>query len=241
MLTWAITRAARESNALVEQLKTEGLSALSLPCIERSARPVPAWHPPGHRVIVLTSVAAVESISHELAASAPADLAALSPHTCDALSRFDLKATIESGEGVVGLAQAIVRSLDARGVRAASFWYPTSSAGLDAPEQAEAISTLSGYGPVTRVTAYEVCAPSGLIDQLRTLPREAGVLFSSPSAVNHFISAHRQLGLTPSVRLAACWGDSTRRAAQAHFLHTHLLHRARPLADALRELERSHG
>ena len=240
-MTWAITRAARESNALVDQLTTSGLLALALPCIERSSRPVSAWHPPGHRVIVLTSVAAVEAVSHELVASAPAQLAALSPHTSDALGRLDLKASIESREGVLSLAQAIVRSLDALSIRAASFWYPTSAAGLDAPEQAEAIATLSPYGPVTRVAAYDVGAPSGLILQLRALPREVGVFFSSPSAVKHFIAAHEQLGLTPSVRLAACWGDSTRRAAQAHFSRTHLLPRARPLADALRELELSHG
>lgn len=241
VLTWAITRAARESNALVDQLTTQGLHALALPCIERSTRPVSAWRPPGQRVIVLTSVAAVEAVSHELVASAPAHLAALSPHTSAALAKLELTATIESSEGVVALAQAIARSLDGWNIRAASFWYPTSSAGHDAPEQAEAIAALTPYGPVTRVAAYDVAAPSGLIDQLRTLPREVGVLFSSPSAVKHFITAHEELGLTPSVRLAACWGDSTRRAAQAHFSRTHLLPRARNLADALRELELSHG
>ena len=190
---------------------------------------------------MLTSVAAVDAVKEQLGAAAPADLAALAPSTSNALKRLDLKPSIESSDGVVALAEVVGRSLQARGIRSASFWYPTSAAGLDSLEQSEAIETLSRFGSVTRVAAYDVTAPSQLASQLRVLPREVGVLFSSPSAVRHFIEGHDRLGLIPSVRMAACWGASTHREAQAHFADTHLLPRFRPLAEALRELEISHG
>jgi uroporphyrinogen-III synthase len=243
VLTWAITRAASESSVLVDELVRAGLQALSVPCIERTLRPVAPWRPPGHRVILFTSVAAVEAVAAHLPACTPADIAALAPVTSAALALISpaLKPTIESGEGVVSLAHAVLRALDSWSIRTASFWYPTSAAGFDAPEQHEAMAVLSSVGQVTRVAVYDVGAPSGLVDQLKQLPREVGVVFTSPSAVKHFISAHSQLGLTPSVKVAACWGASTRREAEAHFSHTHTLPRSQPLAVALRELEKTNG
>lgn len=234
VLTWAITRARDESKALVEQLSARGLRAVALPCIERTLRSLASWRPSGHRVVLLTSVAAVEAVKPVLEASLPADLAALAPSTVAALRPY--RATIESSEGVVALAREILESLRSRGIEQASVWYPTSSAGLDAAEQNEAIALL---GNVHRVVAYDVVAPVGLADQLRALtPLDLGLFFSSPSAVRHFVDA--SMGLALSVKEVACWGESTRREAQSHFAHAHSVSRTNPLHESLLALENHH-
>lgn len=251
VLTWAITRAVDESRMLVDQLIGEGVRAVSLPCIERTVRALAPWKPEGHRVVLLTSVTAVEAVKPLLAIAMPLDVAVLSPTTREAfLVKTETRAvenashptiTVESEEGVVALSHRILESLHARGITHAHFWYPTSSAGLEAQEQNEAIALLSRRGPVDRVIAYDVATPGSLIAQLREVPPQLGVVFSSPSAVRHFLGATRQLEQAPRVKLAACWGESTCRAASPYFPQTHLLSRTRPLAESLLALEKSHG
>lgn len=242
MLTWAITRAASEATQVAGQLNEHGVRALVLPCIECAVRPVPAWHPAAARIVMLTSPAAVRAVAGVLSAVAPTHVAALAPSTVVALNWVSsMPAEIQSTGGAVALAHAILRSMTAWGMPTASFWYPTSSAGLEAAEQNEAVALLRTRGEVTRVVAYDVMSPTGLADQLRALPPRVGVFFASPSAVKHFIGASQQLKIAPTVHVAACWGRSTYLEAQAHFQKTHLLSRAVPLVDALRSLGLPHA
>lgn len=251
VLTWAITRAVDESRAVVEQLIARGVNAVSLPCIERSSRDVAPWRPDGHRVVLLTSVAAVESVRPVLCASAPCDVGVLAPKTREAFlmrfvtqeanpSPFCAEALIDSSGGIVALAQRVLESLRTRGIVRASFWYPTSSEGLHTEQQRNAFGLLSPLGRVDRVIAYRLSEPPGLVDQLRRAPTRLGVVFTSPSAVKHFVSAARQLETAPRVTLAACWGESTLRAASPYFTEARLLSRTRPLAESLTALEHHH-
>ncbi len=244
MLTWAVTRAAAESRQLVEQLHAEGLRAVSLPCIERVSLPVAPWVPDARaRLVMLTSVAAVEAVADQLPVLKSAEVAALGPTTANAVRALGLEVAYESSGGVVALARMVVEALSARGaLHQTACWYPTSAAGVESAEQHEAMGVLASLGSVARVEAYDVVAPRGLerrlVNQFVRAPAPTAVLFSSPTAVRHFSAAAQATGSAAVVpALVACWGESTRALASRHFARSYLVPRSQPLAASLQALE----
>lgn len=240
VITWVITRAIAEAASLVEQLNGAGLRAVAVPCIERSPLPFAPWRPDGHRVVLLTSVAAAERVAPVLQASLPADIATLAPVTAQSPALVSFAPSIASSQGVAGLAQAIADSLRMRSIERASFWYPTSAVALESSEHLVAIERLSSFGPVARVPVYQTVSPMRLVEDLRLFSGEVGVYFASPSAVTNFVAAQRSLGdraLSP--RMIACWGSSTHREAEAHFhgVPVYLVPRTAPISQSLHHLE----
>jgi uroporphyrinogen-III synthase len=234
---WAITRARDEAERVVTELRAQELSAFPLPCIERVALPVEPFTVAGHRVVLFTSVGAVEAAVGALAASQPIEVAALAPVTSAALGRQHIIPTIEASGGVVALAQAVCESLQQRRISQPRFWYPTSDVGLAGADQSEAVRLLEGLGPVTRTVAYQTRAPESLPADLLALPPVYGVFFASPSAVTNFYAAGPRL--TP--RRVVCWGASTLREASRYDATAVVAPRDRPLADTLKALENPHG
>lgn len=236
VLTWAITRARLEAEALADELSSAGVRAFALPCIEREACELEPWTAAGHRVGFFTSAGAVEVVGERLHSLRFDALAALAPTTRDALKRHGLHSTIEAAAGALELARATVRHLAAQPSPIA-FWYPTSDHGVTQAEQADALERLSTIGSVTRALAYRTRAPATLPGQLEALPRDYGVVFTSPSTVLHFTTARPARAPTR----VACWGASTLSAARAHFPDAFALDRARPLAASLLDLENRHA
>ncbi len=234
---WAITRARDEAGRVVTELLAHGLSAFALPCIERIALPVEPFTGPGHRVVLFTSIGAVEAAGAALTRSQPIEVAALAPITAAALGRLHVQPAIEASGGVVALAQAVCESLQRRGVEQPCFWYPTSDVGLEGADQADAVRLLERLGPVTRTVAYQTRAPASLPADLLALPAGYGVFFASPSAVTNFYAAGP--GLPP--RRVVCWGTSTLREASRYDATAVVAPRDRPLADTLKALENAHG
>lgn len=235
VLPWAITRAVADARRLVEQLRASGVDAFPLPCIERLLRPVPRWHPEGHRVVLLTSSGAVEAVTSVLSSTEPNDLAAIAPTTSQALRELGFRPTVEGFSGVVPLAQAVEAHLRRRAINDAVFWYPSSDAGAASAEQHEAVRRLELLGPVTRPIVYEMRAPPSLEAEVARLPARYGVFFASPSAVANFFAAH-----PPPPERVVCWGESTLHAARDVFPQAEQADRARPLTEAFTSEESRH-
>ncbi len=232
---WAITRADADARRVVEELRSSGVAAFPLPCIERVLRPVPRWRPEGHRVVLLTSTGAVEAVHGALPTTEPNDLAAIAPTTSQALRELGFSPTVEGFSGVVQLAQAVEERLHRRGIIDAVFWYPSSDAGVTSAEQQEAVRRLEVLGPVTRPVVYEMRAPTTLEADVSRLPPHYGVFFASPSAVSNFFAAHP----TPPARVV-CWGESTLNTARSVFPDAEQADRSRPLTEAFTSQESRH-
>ena len=116
--------------------------------------------------------------------------------------------------------------------------YPTSDVGLHTPEQARTMALLSTVtDDVRRAAVYATGPAPGLRERALALPRDVGLVFFSPSAVDAFLDA-----VIPEVSeraLALCLGDSTARAwdsrAPSHALR---IARADALPDAILSLTR---
>lgn len=188
--------------------------AIVVPCVETKLLPWP-FLPPSDRDRAgpnsnhLTLFTSPRAVAAWAAAGKPPlqKVAALSPSTTAALASHHIVPDVTADGGVVALAHAI-RAWCTFPIH---FRYPTSNAGLESPEQAEAIDLLSGLGKVDRRKAYEVIAPSGLRESLERAARGAwAISFASPSAVHHFFAAGAHfLGAPAQV---ACLGASTQRA-----------------------------
>lgn len=196
--TWLLTR---ENDAPRED-------AILVPCVETKLLPWPfeGEKVEAHQLTLFTSPRAVAAWA---ASNQPPlqKVAALSPATSAALAAHDITPDVIAEGGVVALAHAI----RAWCTFPIYFRYPTSNAGLDSPEQAEAVDLLSGIGKVDRRVAYEVTAPAGLRESLERAARgQWAIAFASPSAVHHFFAARAQFQGAP--KEVACLGASTQRA-----------------------------
>ncbi len=236
MPPWAITREKDDALRVTGELRAAGLEAFALPCIERVARPVTRWLATGHRVAFVTSAGAVEAVSSALRTMPFDDLAAISPATSAALRAIGLEPTIECEHGAVELATETVQRVRERGVRSAAIWYPTSDASGQRREHHEALARLQALGTVSVVVAYETRAPSSLTAEVNALPESYGVVFTSPSTVEHFLAAR------PPRRphRVVCWGASTLAVAVRHFPDAIELNRLQPLSESLAALETPH-
>lgn len=216
---WVITREADDGRSLVDQLVVRGADARLLPCIERNARPWPAELLPataGRTVVFVTSAFAARLVvDHGARArwSEHVDIAAVVPATADVFARAGLPVVVHAAGGSVALAHAVVD--DAARAPIARILYPTSDAGLDAPEQAQALALLQTVSPdVRRGAVYGTAPPPDLARDLRRLPRPLGAVFFSPSAVDAFVDAWGDVagdGAFVDV-CAVCSGASTARA-----------------------------
>ena len=198
--TWLLTR---ETDAPRED-------AIVVPCVETKLFPWPfSLSPAGVRGCQLTLFTSARAVAAWAASQQPRleKVAALSPSTSSALEKHGVTPDLTAEGGVVALAHAIRAWCDFP----IHFHYPTSNAGLDSPEQAEAIDVLSGIGKVDRRVAYEVTAPAGLRESLeRATKSDWAISFASPSAVHHFFAARAVIPSAP--KQVACLGASTQRA-----------------------------
>lgn len=208
--TWLITREAEDARDEREALEALGLEVVCVPCVETSSLPWP-WSDAGDEVV--TFFTSRRAVASWLEAGRPSlgAVAAVAPATSEALEAAGVKPEVREAGGVVALAQAVLSWWRARGCPRTRVHYPTSNAGLHAPEQAEALRLLSKLIEVDRQLAYEVRAPEGLQERLEGAVRGAwAVTFASPSAVNHFFSAGARFAHPPVE--VQCRGGSTRRA-----------------------------
>jgi uroporphyrinogen-III synthase len=208
--TWLITREAEDARDERDTLEARGLQVVCVPCVETSSLPWP-WPDAGDEVV--TFFTSRRAVTSWLEAGRPSlgAVAAVAPATAEALEAAGVKPEVREAGGVVALAQAVLSWWRARGCPRTRVHYPTSNAGLHAPEQSEALRLLSKLVEVDRQLAYEVRAPEGLQQQLEAAARGAwAVTFSSPSAVHHFFSAGARIAHPPVE--VQCRGGSTRRA-----------------------------
>lgn len=212
MPTWLLTREAADAERDVAALRARGVQAEALPCLETRARPWPTWAGPADDAVTLFT--SRRAVAAWVAAGKPAmgRLAAVEPHTARAVRDAGARCAITAEGGAVGLAEAVVQWWQASRRPRWRVRYPTSDAGLDAPEQAAALERLSAIGPVQRHAVYEAFAPEGL--RARVLEATAApyaLTFASPSAVRHF------LAVAPPVapQRVLCHGASTARAWDA--------------------------
>ena len=209
--TWLITREADDAREEREAWSARGIESVSVPCVETLSLPWP-WTSEDETNL-LTLFTSRRAVSSWLAAGKPklGAVAALAPATSEALESEGIKPVVTAEGGVIALAQSVLAWWSARGCPLMRVHYPTSNAGLHAPEQAEALRLLSKLVEVDRQLAYEVRAPEGLKGTLElALQRDWAVTFSSPSAVHHFLSAGAALTRAPAE--VVCRGGSTLRA-----------------------------
>jgi uroporphyrinogen-III synthase len=209
--TWLITREADDAREEREAWSARGVATVSVPCVETLSLPWP-WAR-GAETNLLTLFTSRRAVSSWLAAGKPrlGAVAALAPATSQALLAEGVQPDVTAEGGVIALAQSVLAWWKARGCPPTRVHYPTSNAGLHAPEQTEALRLLSKLVEVDRQLAYEVRAPEGLKASLeRAVEDDWAVTFSSPSAVHHFLSAGAALGRAPAE--VVCRGGSTLRA-----------------------------
>lgn len=209
--TWLITREAEDAREERESLSARGLDSVTVPCVETVSLPWP-WSTPAQGR-TLTFFTSRRSVLSWLAAGKPAlgDAAAIAPATAQLLHEEGVTPVVESEGGVIPLSQKLLTWWRGVGCPALTVRYPTSNAGIHAPEQAEAVRLLSKLVEVDRQLAYEVRAPEGLRESLERATRaEWAVTFASPSAVKHFLFAGSAIARAPEQVI--CRGGSTRRA-----------------------------
>lgn len=212
-LTWLITREADDASAERAALLSRGHLPVSVPCVETITLEWPwaqAAVPPGRLMTLFTSRRSVEAW---VAAGQPplGDVAAIAPSTSEALLAAGVTPVVSATGGVLALAQQVLSWWQSQGAPRTTLRYPTSNAGIHAPEQVQAVRILSKLLEVDRQLAYEVRAPDALKASLeRAAVGDWGVSFSSPSAVNHFFSVGAAFAAPP--KQVECRGGSTRRA-----------------------------
>ncbi len=205
---WIITRPQAEAAELVGALKSVGITARAISCVERHFLDWP-WPPPRHEAgwVLVTSAAMAERLG---LIPDYIRVAALAPKTTQALERRGLAVSLSAVGGVEALAEA----LEAEWVREKRpkwfIHYPTSDLGLAANEQSSAMGLLEHFATVKRYEAYRSVAPRELAAQASMVGPEAGVIFFSPSAVKHWLEVS---GARP--RAVLCHGGSTLDAYEA--------------------------
>jgi uroporphyrinogen-III synthase len=219
VVTWIFTREAADSADACATLAARGLAVRSVPCVEFGDLPWPTWRGEGRRpVMFLTSKRSARRFAEcawPSSATEPGLVAALGPVTTDFLAQRRVRVDLTAHGGVVPLAAQVRTTWESFGRPAWAIRYPTSTLGLDAPEQHEALELLSQVGPVQREAVYETRAPAGLAQALRAMTHSAwSVTFSSPSAVTAFLRNLSPDALPPGH--VVCLGGSTQRAWNQH-------------------------
>ncbi|MBL8915394.1 MAG: uroporphyrinogen-III synthase [Archangium sp.] len=237
MAKWILTREGDDGGDVEALLRERGHQVVRVPCIETQWHAWP-WPADPHALTIFTSRRAVECFARSVATiessraknsgAAPHPdplpqgregsqsglgvIAALRPETSRALAELGLEPDIEATGGSRALAHGIVTAWPWLSPRPMCIRYPTSSAGLSAPEQDDAVRDLSALGRVERTVVYDVTAPALLARELAAALIEPSwsIVFASPSAVSHFFTATGASASAPAH--AVCFGASTARA-----------------------------
>lgn len=228
-MMWLLTREEADNQRLLLRCQAMGLSAFSVPCIERRGFNWPDWpiflaHSSSHHaslssqtpcLMMVTSAFVARGIAshhHRVAVANRLYLAALAPESARALQLAALPVDIAAEGGVLALAQAIVR-MQTSWPPIGRIYYPTSDLGMASSEHAQALQHLTQMAPVDVASVYQTRAPEGLSESLQNfysrLPPPYGLFFASPSAVHFFAQAHQA---SVSVAAAVCLGRSTYQA-----------------------------
>ena len=208
MVPWVITRERDDAKLVVDGLRARGLDALCIPGIARTPLPWPASLDLPTGLFFLTSPFAARLTMARIGTRArDYRFAATAPATFEVVHRAGVEPTVHAPGGSGQLARAV---LDAD-IRGTPVLYPTSTAGLEQPEQARAVQTLASVGVVCRAAVYETAASPDLDFELRGL-RGAPycAAFFSPSAVEAYAGAVSR-GAPPPI-FSVCIGESTLRA-----------------------------
>ncbi len=205
--TWLLTREADDARSDREPLDARGLPVIEVPCVETSWRAWPWAEAAG--VTLFTSRRTVRA--WDQAGRPPlGDVVTLSPASERALLEVGLVPSLAVEGGVVALAEHLVARWEVLGRPPTLVRYPTSNAGLQTPEQRDAMKLLSLLGEVDRRVVYELRAPERLALALAAATTFGwSITFSSPSAVSHFFAALREA--RPPYQVV-CLGRSTARA-----------------------------
>ncbi len=222
---WIVARGAVEAAPWIAALARQGLDARALPCIERAPLPWPDVLVPadaGRTIVVCTSAWAARLVAERRAQArwgGDVVLAAVAPATAAVLVADGVPVAIAARGGSVALARAIVQATSTtNGPRHAAttttrVLYPTSDQGLQQPEQHDALALLSTVSDdVRRAAVYTTTPAPGLAHAVARLPRPAGLVLFSPSAVDAFVDV-ADASLLASAR-AVCVGESSARAWQ---------------------------
>lgn len=218
--TWLITREAEDAQAERDACIARGDGAVIVPCVETKLLRwpfSPSLRQRGEgRGEGLTFFTSRRSVAAWISADRPAleTVAAMSPATANALQHAGVTPAITSENGARALAEKVREWWTAHGRPSLTISYPTSDAGLHAPEQAEAMTVLEQLGSVDRRVVYTVDAPANLRAALERAARsDWSISFASPSAVQHFFAANAVIETAP--RQVACLGASTERTWNA--------------------------
>jgi len=222
---WNVARGAVEAAPWITALARLGLDARALPCIERAPLAWPDVLVPadaGRTVVVCTSGYAARLVAERRAQARWGEdvvLAAVAPATAAVLAAASVPVEISARGGSVALARAIVQAASATNdhrhaaTTTTRVLYPTSDQGMQQPEQRDALALLSTVsGDVRRAAVYTTTPAPGLAPAVARLPRPAGLVFFSPSAVDAFVDV-ADAGLLASA-CAVCVGESSARAWQ---------------------------
>jgi uroporphyrinogen-III synthase len=210
---WVITREAADAAPLLDALAARGVPAIAVPAIERNALPWPAEldaaATPGALVFCTSAYAAELAVDALGPRTSGLRFAATAPATARVLRDRDLDVVVEAQGGSAELARAVVAARVSDVVV-----YPTSDAGLQQPEQAEAVEILSSTCRVVRAPAYRTRPAPGFARTLgdvvdRATGRWRIVLFS-PSAARALVDALAHVSRPPDVVVSV--GASTARA-----------------------------
>jgi uroporphyrinogen-III synthase len=213
--TWLLTRAAEDAVQDAEVLSRAQVRWALVPCIECVPKPWPSWPErdgtPVHFFTSRRAAAGMPVGSGWRTGRSTGLIAATAPSTAAWLTAHGHPVDIEGPGGAFGLARAVVREWQARGRPSWHVRYPTSDAGLDAPEQEAAVALLETVGPVDRAVVYETRPAESLADRLAPyLLAPYSVTFSSPTAVKAFLAACPRGVRRPDHVI--CFGGSTVRA-----------------------------
>lgn len=206
-MKWILTREEEDAANDCAELRSRGLEAEIVPCIECVDRPWPLWRPArGVPVVFLTSRRAARRY---LAQPERLELvAAMAPVTSAYLGEREVVAAIVAKGGAVPLAEAVVSAWEAQGHPQWHVRYPTSDVALQTKEQALAMQALGLVGPVQREVVYETRTPAGLGQRLAdALLVPYGVSFHSSSAVAAFLAEAPARARIPT--RVVCFGRST--------------------------------
>ncbi len=205
MTVWLITREFADARVECARLAAVGLSGQPFPCIETRPLPWPWLDAPPDAWTMFTSANAVESWISSPQPSLGTIAATRSAAT--RLRKAGIEVELEINGGTVALANALLRHArwsdsapQPRVVR-----YPTSKLGMKGEDQNETVRLLRP-ARVERKAAYDVFEPTML--RATPLPEEYAVVFFSPSAVIHFLTAK---GSERAPRHVVCSGFSTFR------------------------------
>lgn len=205
---WLITRPLEEASRDVAALSGLGVGAEAWPVLERVAL---GWTAARPDLVLLSSGSVVGAVAVAWGGWAPAPrVAAMLPETAAKARGAGLPVDLGAAGGAVALAEAVLAGWEGLGRPQTALW-PTSRAGLDAPEQRRALALLEARMRVERVAVLDLARPAELDRRLAAAPAGARWVLASPTAARSLLQTHE----LPVPSMILCHGASTLEAARA--------------------------